>query len=433
MKYFLFILIPNLITSKIININNFGIINDENSLNASIKNANSFYNAIKNASAEDIVLVSENETLYYLPTEEYLENIYNIKIQIDGKIILYNDTDYWPKSKSNTYFNAIDIRNSTNLTITGKGNIDGQGYIWWLKFLKNDIIRCRPTIINIENSINILIEKISLYNSPRFNIYANYVLDFKVRFMKIWVDVRQQKNILNNFKLPIFPFNTDGVDVKGINIHIYNMTISNYDDSVAVKPSKNQNLFLENQNMNCSKNVLVENINIKYGAGLSIGSVSTNNNYCVRNVIFKNIHADTPLKLIYIKTEGEKNFNSLIENITYENISATKPILWPIYIGPQQQKEPDGSGSGIWPNPNPNVDIKNILFKNIYITGTTFKAGLLRCNISNPCKNITFKNVNIKGKIAKNAYICDKNNSVLGTFDKYTSPKIENCGLVEIK
>ena len=31
--------------------------------------------------------------------------------------------------------------------------------------------------------------------------------------------------------------------------------------------------------------------------------------------------------------------------------------------------------------------------KNIYITGATINAGLLRCNISNPCKNITFENV----------------------------------------
>ena len=57
----------------------------------------------------------------------------------------------------------------------------------------------------------------------------------------------------------------------------------------------------------------------------------------------------------------------------------------------------------------------------------------MRCNISNPCKNITFENVVIKGKIRKKAYVCDKNNSVLGTFDKYTTPKIINCGLVEIK
>ena len=48
----------------------------------------------------------------------------------------------------------------------------------------------------------------------------------------------------------------------------------------------------------------------------------------------------------------------MISNITYDNISAEYPKFWPIYIGPQQQKEPDGTGAGFWPNTNPNVNIK---------------------------------------------------------------------------
>tara|TARA_B100000886_G_scaffold336297_1_gene294798 strand:+ start:592 stop:1890 length:1299 start_codon:yes stop_codon:yes gene_type:complete len=432
MRLYLIFLLFRLINSKIIYVRDFGIINNENSINASIQNGNSFYDAIKYASYGDTIIISENETLYYIPSEEYIENINNILIQIDGKIILYNDTSLWEKTSSDTYFNAIDIRNSNNLTITGNGTIYGQGYTWWKEFLKGEIVRERPSLINIDSCTDVIIENITLLNSPRFNIYANYVLRFVTRNMKIWVDVKQQKKLLNSLKIPIFPFNTDGVDVKGKQIHIYNMTISNYDDSVAVKPSKNKGLFLDNQNMSCSEDILIENINVKYGVGLSIGSVSTNNNYCIRNVIFQNIHADTPIKFIYIKTEEGSDHKSIIDNITYQNMSATKPILWPIYIGPQQQKEPDGTGSGIWPPTNPFVEIQNIYLKNIHITETIFEAGLLRCNISNPCKNIIFENVVVKGKIKKNAYVCDKNNSVLGTYDKYTSPQINSCGLVEI-
>jgi hypothetical protein len=37
-------------------------------------------------------------------------------------------------------------------------------------------------------------------------------------------------------KRPTFPLNTDGIDPNGKNIHIYNISVENFDDVVAVKP-----------------------------------------------------------------------------------------------------------------------------------------------------------------------------------------------------
>lgn len=37
-------------------------------------------------------------------------------------------------------------------------------------------------------------------------------------------------------KIPIFPLNTDGIDPDGRNIWIHNITVTNFDDVVAVKP-----------------------------------------------------------------------------------------------------------------------------------------------------------------------------------------------------
>lgn len=36
----------------------------------------------------------------------------------------------------------------------------------------------------------------------------------------------------------------------------------------------------------------------------------------------------------------------MIENVVYENIFIREPIWWAVYIGPQQQHQPDGSGPG---------------------------------------------------------------------------------------
>ena len=63
----------------------------------------------------------------------------------------------------------------------------------------------------------------------------------------------------------MFPFNTDGIDPAGTNIWIHDCEIENYDDAVAVKPSSSKYIIP------CTTNVLVENIKVKYGVGMSIG------------------------------------------------------------------------------------------------------------------------------------------------------------------
>ena len=138
---------------------------------------------------------------------------------------------------------------------------------------------------------------------------------------------------------------------------------SNYDDVIAVKPAKNTFEPINNQIITCTENVLVNNINVYLGVGLSIGSVSPIHNSCIKDVIFQNIYAINPIKFIYIKTENHNDITQIqgsINNITYQNMTAVNSILWPIYLGPQQQKEPDGTGDGIWPNTNPYVNISDI-------------------------------------------------------------------------
>ena len=145
----------------------------------------------------------------------------------------------------------------------------------------------------------------------------------------------------------MFPLNTDGIDPSGRNILIQNITCENYDDVVAVKPGK---LLTDG----CTQNVTVDNAKVILGVGMSIGSVppSTDIN-CIRDVWFRNVEFINPLKAIYVKTNSGKDGFGIIDNINYQNITIHAPILWPIYIGPQQQKEPDGGGDGIWPPPQP--------------------------------------------------------------------------------
>jgi len=395
-------------------------VSGESDVNKALQNGEIFLETLQKANNGDRIILSEYETMYFIP-DSYAEELHNISIVLNGNLILHNNISAWGYvEETESYLNAIDIRKSTNITITGNGVMDGRGHSWWFGFLKGTVSRRRPTMIEINDGVDILIEKITMINSPRFHIYCDNVLRLEVQYLMIWVEIDY-----------IYPFNTDGVDFNGKDIYIHDLIISNYDDSVCVKPSRITTPSLDGETMTCSENILVENIYIYFGVGLSIGSVSSTENNCIRNVTFQNIYAYNPLKFIYIKTgnvDDATDVNGIIENVTYRNMTAYDGVLWPIYIGPQQQKEPDGSGAGIWPDVNPYITIKNILLENIKVTmvDNNIAAGVLRCGPTNPCKELEFRNVVVD---SNKQYICSESGTLYGTYNNESNPGLNHCGL----
>jgi polygalacturonase len=433
-----------------------GYMNAENDTYSALQNGIAFYDAIMSTNPYDIVILQENETIYYIPNSNEENNasiiygIQNITIQLNGLMILHDNISAWSMQSDGKYSNAIDIRNSDGITIRGNGTINGQGILWWWEFLIGVIPRQRPTMIQVQDTSNILIEELTMLDSPRFNVYCDNILNLEVRYMTIWINTYKQMelqkkhiytnriNKTNSSKLPpMFPFNTDGIDFSGKNILIHNNNISNYDDTIAVKPTHSgaKPIGFDNIIVNCTENVLVRDMDIFRGVGLSIGSVPSKLNYCVRNVLFENINAYQPLKFIYIKTGSIDNATDIegtIENIMYRNMTANGTILWAIYLGGQQQQEPDGTGDGFFPIPqaNPYVSIRNITFENIHIINANYYAGVLMCNISNPCTEINIQNVSIieRDKFSQDGgYLCSDKGSLYGSYDNISSPTLSNC------
>lgn len=152
------------------------------------------------------------------------------------------------------------------------------------------------------------------------------------------MDIFEQKKLAIkygkfNFKLnlPTFPLNTDGIDPAGSNIYIRNVNITSYDDSIAVKPARQDYVLAK-----CSENITAEYLTTWQGVGMTIGTVPPNPlTYCVRNVTFRHVHFWYPFKAVYIKTNPGTNGYGIIENIVYDNLTIVDPIWWNIYIGPQ--------------------------------------------------------------------------------------------------
>jgi hypothetical protein len=200
--------------------------------------------------------------------------------------------------------------------------------------------------------------------------------------------------------MPTMPLNTDGIDPYGSNVTIRNVNITNFDDAVAVKPSHQGDKIAKD---GCSQDILVENVNVKFGVGMTIGSVPPRNTHaCVRRVTFRNINFEYPLKAIYVKTNPGTGSGE-IRDILYEDIKIHFPVWWNIYIGPQQQKQPGGAGPGCMTYPfgscetQPFIDVQNITIRNLESHGGFLPPGVIRCNQTNACYDINFENVNITG------------------------------------
>ena len=92
-----------------------------------------------------------------------------------------------------------------------------------------------------------------------------------------------------------------------------------------------------------------------------------------------------------------------ITNITYENIEIDTPSWWGIYIGPQQQSEPNGHGDGCLLYPlgdcptQPLIKMADITLRNITQTGNYLPPGIIRCNETEPCTGFVFDNVKSTG------------------------------------
>ena len=191
-----------------------------------------------------------------------------------------------------------------DVAITGDGAIDGQGAAWW-PFAKTSKNARRPKMISPSNCERLLIEGITLSNSPMFHIaIGGKCSDVTVRRLTVRAPASDD---------PVLPsHNTDACDVKGRNILIQDCDISVGDD-----------------NFTCGGNtsdVLITNCTYGYGHGVSIGSYTSGgvSNITVINCTFNNTEAG-----IRIKTDRDRG--GFVHDMKYLNLSMTN-VGFPILI-----------------------------------------------------------------------------------------------------
>ena len=209
----------------------------------------------------------------------------------------------WLKARGNgDFIPFIGGNHLTNVTLTG-GVIDGGGAVWWGEAEKARRIRPgytlpRPNLIILEQCGNLVLNDITLQNSPRFH----------------FVPTDCEGVLASNVTIlaPEHAANTDAIDPSGCrNVLITKCHIDVGDDNIAIKAGRR----VAGREF-ASENIVVMDCLFLHGHGMSIGSETAGG---VRNVTVKNCAFENTENGIRIKSQRGRG--GLVENINYDGIT----------------------------------------------------------------------------------------------------------------
>lgn len=238
------------------------------------------------------------------------DNIENCPV-VDGR---------WEGIERKVYASLFTGHDLKNITITGRGTLDGQGEAWWEAHYKNKKLRKeyglkgrepdnpkdsplkvpRPRIINLYNCTNVLISDLTIINSPAWTIHPVYCENVLVEGI----------SIIQPYESP----NTDGINPESCkNVRIFNCFVDCGDDCITIKSGYNEDG--RRVGKSC-ENIVISNCTFAHGrSAVGIGSEMSGD---VRNVTVSNCVFNGTLRGIRIKTARGRG--GVVENYRADNI-----------------------------------------------------------------------------------------------------------------
>ena len=331
----------------------------------------------------------------------------NVNLHLDeGAVLLFSEDpkDYLPAVNSTwegyeclNYSPLVYAYQCKNIAITGKGELKAKMDVWkqWFKRPKghmeslkrlynlasytkpmkerqmvNDSANFRPQFIQFNRCENILMDGVSITNSPFWTIHP---------FLS--------KNIvLRNLKVYAHGHNNDGVDPEmSQNMLIENCVFDQGDDAIAIKSGSNQDAWRLHTP---SKNIVMRNCTVKNGHQLvAIGSELSGG---VENVFIDKCTVVDGAKLnhlLFIKTNERRG--GYVSNIYMSNIVSGKIDQGILGIETDVMYQ--------WRDLVPTIErrltpIKNVYLENVKATNVKFISRVLGQK-ELPVENVFLTNV----------------------------------------
>jgi len=312
----------------------------------------------------------------------------NITLFLDSgaKLVFSDEKDkydiintFWEGKNCKAYSPQIFAENEENVSIIGKGIIDGQGRTWWEEHRNKSLNFPRPRMIGFQNCKNVSVEGVTLIDSPSWTINPIFCENIIIDKVKIY----------NPGDSP----NTDGIDPDSCkNVHVSNCHIDVGDDCIAVKAGTESRF----PSRPC-ENITITNCTMVHGhGGVVIGSEMSGN---VRNVTVSNCVFQGTDRGIRLKTRRGRG--GIIEDIWANNIIIEDTVC-PFVInmfyscGISHENVELIASENVCPVNEGTPVIKGVHFSNIAAKGVNSAAGFIYGLPEMPIKNITFHNIDIK-------------------------------------
>jgi polygalacturonase len=285
----------------------------------------------------------------------------------------------------------IYAEDAENITITGRGTIDGQGTIWWHRVRLNNptkyppgprndedraeaakLSKDRPNLIRLVRCDDVVIERVNLINSPSWTVHPMFCKRLRID----GISIKNPARVAHN---------TDGINPQSCgNVQILNCRIDTGDDGITIKSGKNEAgraMGLPCENITIA-NCIIQNAH----GGITIGSEMSGG---VRNVTVTNCVFQGTDNGIRLKTERGRG--GVVEGIVVSNI-VMQDVPNPFHMTMFYSKSADRFRAE--PVTGTTPVFRDMLFSNI--TARAAKtAGHIFGLAESPVEDVTFSNVHM--------------------------------------
>lgn len=269
---------------------------------------------------------------------------------------------------------------ATDITINGGGTIDGRGQSWWPNRSAADK---RPRLIVFRHSSHILMEDVTVQNSPSWQIVPFDSDDLTFRNMKILAPDRVSHN-------------TDGIDpFSSSHVLIDHVTIDTGDDNVAIKSGQPNSPGGDAP----SHDITIRDSTFLHGHGLSIGSEVAGGVY---NVLAERVHFKGTGTGVRIKSNRDRG--NVLKNLVYRDLSM-EDVATPILISEFYPKIPEVIEAQTAGRLTPHFS--DITIENLKATGAK-QAAIIVGLPESPVAGLKLAHVHIeadKGAVVKYAHM----------------------------
>jgi len=266
----------------------------------------------------------------------------------------------------------LSAKNAEDITILGGGIIDGRGESWWSNRAPGYL---RPRLIVFDHCKHVLMENITVQNSPMWQIVPYYSEDLTFRNMKVLAPEPEGHN-------------TDGIDpFSSKHILIDHVYIDTGDDNVAIKSGQPGSAGPDEPTVD----ITITDCTFMKGHGLSVGSEVAGG---VQHLRVERVTFNGTTQGIRIKSgrdRGNDIGDFVYKDITMQDVGVAIQIT--DYYGGGATKE---GAAAVTPAPETRLTphIHDITIENVKVTGAKTAMDIEGLPEA-PIKNVVLKNVQI--------------------------------------